>query len=151
FPSPNGAFVSLQGQVDAFVAKLDPTLTGTASLLYSTYLGGSGVDRGHGIAVDGIGKVYVTGETYSTNFPSPNGAFVSLQGQVDAFVAKLDPTLTGTASLRYSTYLGGGCIDKGYAIAVDASRLVYATGETNSSSGSCAPPFSGALSSQLNG
>ena len=90
-------------QHDAFVTKLNAT--GTA-LVYSTYLGGNGDDYGHGIAVDGSGNAYVTGDTASTNFPTTAGAFQTSYGggNGDAFVTKLNAT--GTA-LVYSTYLGG--------------------------------------------
>ena len=85
------------------MTKLNPT--GTA-LVYSTYLGGTGEDYGSGIAVDTAGNAYVTGTTYSTDFPTTAGAFQTTfgGGNADAFVTKLNPT--GTA-LVYSTYLGG--------------------------------------------
>ena len=66
-----------------------PTQSGAASLLYSTYLGGGDYDYGYGIAVDGSGNAYVTGQTFSTDFPTLN-QYQAYQGDVDAFVAKLD-------------------------------------------------------------
>ena len=86
---------------DAFVAKLNPA---GSALVYSTYLGGSGDDFGQGIAVDSSGNAYVTGSTYSTDFPTANPLQAVFGGGIDAFVAKLNPT--GSA-LVYSTYLGG--------------------------------------------
>ena len=81
-------------------------------LFYSTYLGGSGGDKGYGIAVDSSGNAYVTGLTPSTNFPTTSGAFqTTLNGTSDAFVTKLNPT--GSAPLVYSTYLGGSGTDAG--------------------------------------
>jgi hypothetical protein len=62
------------GQNDAFVAEFDPTQVGAASLVYSSYLGGNSLDQGNGIAVDSSGNAYVTGTTYSTNFPTTTGA-----------------------------------------------------------------------------
>jgi Calx-beta domain-containing protein/beta-propeller repeat-containing protein len=114
------------GFFDAFVAKLNPTGT---QLLYSTYLGGSGEDRGFRIAVDPAGNAYVTGDTDSPNFPTANALQRNYAGGVDAFVAKLNPA--GTA-LTYSTYLGGTSIEGGTAIAVDSAGNAYVTGFTGS-------------------
>ena len=76
FPTTPGAFQTIyQGNGDAFVTKLNPA--GSAPLVYSTYLGGSGFDYGNGIAVDAAGNAYVTGYTGSTNFPTTPGAFQS--------------------------------------------------------------------------
>src|SRR5439155_5258528 len=107
---------------------IDPTL------VYSTYLGGSGFDEAFGIAVDAAGAVYVTGRTPSTDFTAGCTAPCTvldaiLGGSSDAFVAKLNET--GTA-LVYSTYLGGSDDDLGYGIAVDAAGAVYVTGGTSS-------------------
>jgi hypothetical protein len=129
FPTTPGAFQrsSGGGGQDAFVTKLNPT--GTA-LVYSTYLGGTGEDRGYGIAVDTAGNAYVTGWTYSTDFPITVGAFQTSGGAPeDAFVTKLNPT--GTA-LVYSTYLGGSSYDFGQGIAVDTTGNAYVTGTTES-------------------
>ena len=88
FPTTAGAFQTIFGRFhDAFVTKLNPAGSG---LLYSTYLGGSGYDEGYGIAVDAAGTAYVTGHTYSTNFPTTAGAFQTTHaGGNDAFVTKL--------------------------------------------------------------
>ena len=71
FPTANPlqANVTGIGSVDAFVAKLNAA---GSALVYSTYLGGSGDDDGNGIAVDSSGNAYVTGNTYSTDFPTAN-------------------------------------------------------------------------------
>src|SRR5207302_1266478 len=103
--------------------------TGTG-LVYSTYLGGSDVDDGFGIAVDALGSAYVTGFTDSTNFPTTAGAFqTTFGGTEDASVAQLNATGTG---LVYSTYLGGSGVDDGLGIAVDALGNAYVTGFTGS-------------------
>ncbi len=131
FITTTGAYsTSNAGGDDAFVTKLDPTASGAASVLYSTYLGGSGADSGYGIAVDGSGDAYVTGATASTDFPTKNAVQGHNKSTVDnAFASELNPS--GNA-LVYSTYLGGGQREYGYGIAVDASGDTYLTGETGS-------------------
>jgi hypothetical protein len=145
FPTTAGAFQTSYGggDYDAFVAKLNPT--GTA-LVYSTYLGGSGYDYGTGITVDAVGDAYVTGFTFSTDFPTTIDAIqTSYRGAGSAFVAKLNPM--GTA-LVYSTYLGGSDGSEGSAIAVDAAGDTYVTGETSSSD---FPTTPGAFHTSLEG
>jgi hypothetical protein len=122
---------SLSGPTDVFVAKL--TATGSA-LVYATYLGGSGDDRGAAIAVDVAGSAYVTGYTGSSDFPTaaPPGESPlqpASAGGYDVFVAKLTPV--GSA-LTYATYLGGSAYDWGWAIAVDGAGRTYVTGWTDS-------------------
>jgi Beta-propeller repeat len=124
FPTSNPLQPTNHGDYDAFVAALDPT---GATLLYSTYLGGSSGDSGQGIAVDSFGDAYVTGHTFSTNFPTSNPLQPTNHGNTDAFVAALDPT---GQTLLYSTYLGGSSYDEGYGIAVDSAGNAYVTGYT---------------------
>jgi beta-propeller repeat-containing protein/ASPM-SPD-2-Hydin domain-containing protein/HYDIN/CFA65/VesB family protein len=114
------------GFYDAFVAELNAA---GSALVYSTYLGGSNEDQGFSIAVDGSGEVYVTGMTYSTNFPSKNALQASNAGGFDAFVAKLNAT---GSDLVYSTYLGGSGTEYGQGIAVDSSGNAYVIGSTAS-------------------
>jgi len=101
FPTQSAYQATFQGSQDAFVTKLTPA--GDA-LVYSTYLGGSNDDFANGIAVDGAGSAYVTGDTQSTDFPTQSAYQATSQGSGDAFVTKLAPA--GNA-LVYSTYLGG--------------------------------------------
>jgi len=124
FPTA-GPYQTDQGGHDAFVTKL--SAAGNA-LVYSTYLGGSGSEFDHGIAVDVNGSAYVTGWTGSNDFPTA-GPYQTYQGHGDAFVTKL--SAAGNA-LVYSTYLGGGTADYGYGIAVDAGGSAYVTGRTAS-------------------
>lgn len=98
-------------------------------LPYSSYLGGGNIDKGWGVAVDGSGYVYVTGETWSTDYPTSN-QYQTNQGDIDVFVTKIDPGQSGSSSLLYSTYFGGSGEDFGYAIAVDSSGNAYITGTT---------------------
>src|SRR5262249_25520413 len=135
FPTTPGAFqTACAGSCayqDAFVTELSPT---GSALVYSTYLGGSNYEYGFGIAVDASGDAYVTGQTFSTDFPTTPGDFQSNCGNNcsadgDAFVTELNPT--GSA-LAYSTYLGGSSYDNGYGIAVDASGNAYVAGLTES-------------------
>ena len=96
-------------------------------LYYSTFLGGNDYDEAYGIAVDSSGNAYVTGVTYSTNFPLA-GAIKSVNGALgDAFVAKINPA--GTA-LVYCTYLGGNGYEEGSSVAVDGTGAAYVAGVT---------------------
>jgi hypothetical protein len=106
FPTKNALQATLGGPIDAFVAKFDPSASGDASLLYSTFLGGSGIDTARAVAVDAGGQTYVTGQTGSNgSFPISNAVQATYGGGAyDAYVTKLDAA--GTARL-YSTYLGG--------------------------------------------
>jgi Beta-propeller repeat len=147
FPTTSGAFdTSYNGSDDVFVTKLDAT---GASFLYSTYLGGSESETVlniAGIAVDPVGNAYVTGSTNSADFPTTPGAFdTSYNGSGDVFVTKLDAT---GANLLYSTYLGGGGIDRGTDIAVDPLGNAYVTGSTDSPE---FPTTPGALDPSYNG
>jgi parallel beta-helix repeat protein len=129
FPTTSGAFKrTYGGSGDAFVAKLNPD--GTA-LQYSAYLGGSAIDNAGGIAVDVMGNAYVTGQTYSTNFPtaSPIQALNGGNQDSDAFVTKIN---SAGSALVYSTYLGGASSDGGEAIAIDPAGNAYITGATKS-------------------
>ncbi|PYS60700.1 MAG: hypothetical protein DMF74_18055, partial [Acidobacteria bacterium] len=138
FPTTAGAVQTTNaGSNDVFVSKLDAT---GSALVYSTYLGGSagdpslgffGTDEGYGIAVDGAGCAYVTGHTYSGDFPTTALAFQTTNAgsYSDAFVTKLNAT--GSA-LVYSTYLGGSVADIGLGIAVDGAGSAYVTGATAS-------------------
>jgi hypothetical protein len=126
FPTHSPVQAANAGSYDAFVAKLNAA---GSALVYSSYLGGTGYDRGDAMAVDAAGSAYLTGQTDSTNFPTAN----PLQpmhagvGGDDAFVTKLNP---GGSALVYSTYLGGGGYDAGYGIAVGAAGNAYVTGDT---------------------
>jgi hypothetical protein len=143
---------------DGFVAKFDTALSGAASLVYLTYLGGDGDDIVQGVAADRSGNAYVTGQTVSTNFPTSAGAFDTTCGDdgrcddinssspgPDAFVTKLNAT---GSIIVYSTYLGANGHDIGAGIAVDSRGTAYVTGLTQSTD---FPTTTGVFSKTLSG
>ena len=130
FPVQDDIFPD-QALGDAFVTRLNPDSGGAVTLAYSTYLGASNNEEGSAIAVDPAGGAYVTGRTDSTNFFTVD-PFQADQGGTDAFVVKIDPDPGGEPTLAYSSYLGGGGLDIGQGIAVDAAGAAYLTGQTES-------------------
>jgi hypothetical protein len=121
-------FTLADGQAGFTLGAYDPQLPLVIdpTLVYGTFLGGNSTDSTHAIAVDAAGSVYLTGETYSSNFPGASGP---RQGSTDIFVTKLNAQ--GTAML-YSTILGGGDDEAGNAIAVDSNGNAWVTGATES-------------------
>ena len=147
FPTVNPFQPALRGATDAFVARIPPS---GSSLLYSTYLGGSGPENdefGGDIAVDPVGIVYVTGTTQSLDFPVKVPLQPVLRGGSDLFVASL--SISGD-QLGFSTYLGGGDRDQGYygGIALDANRNAYVIGGTTSTD---VPTTQGAVQTKFAG
>jgi len=127
FPVVGGVQSHLSGMRDAFVAKLNSSLN---TLVYSTYLGGTGVDVGNAIAVDSLGEAVITGDTTSTNLPVTAGVFQrTLAGGQDAFVARL---AANGASLSFLTYFGGSGTDHGAAVQIDPSGPIVIGGGTTS-------------------
>jgi len=126
FPLQNPYQNKNMGSHDVFVAKLKPAGN---ELSYSTYLGGTDKDVGEDITVDSDGAAYVTGYTYSPNFPLQNPFQKVLKGASDAFVVRFTQAGDG---LVYCTYLGGSSLDYGKGIAVDDVRAAYVTGVTSS-------------------
>jgi hypothetical protein len=137
FPTVNALQPALRSEWNAngFLSKLSAD---GASLVYSTYLGGTTDDAIAGIALDGQGNVYVTGQTSSADFPTTPGVVQEQPGYrlcvplgpcYDAFVTKIDPS--GSA-IVYSTYLFGELDDGGNAIAIDATGNAYVVGTTTS-------------------
>ena len=156
FPVTTGAFQAVcpdgasgGGCQTGFVAKINAS---GSKLVYATFLGAVdnnpndvfNVDQGLGIAIDGAGDAYVTGDTNEAEvstpqplFPTTPGAFQAACPQLaanggcfSAYVAKLNPA--GSA-LVYSTYLAGNCFEQGQGISVDPQGSAYVTGITCSS------------------
>ena len=144
FPTTSNAFLaSVTSGNHAFVAVLNAA--GTA-LTYATYLTGTtaSTDVANGVALDSTNKIYLTGYTSSTTFPTTTGVYQTKNpsGQQIAFVAKVDPTKSGAASLVYSTYLSGPTTaSTGNGIAVDGTDNAYVSG----SAGSDFPTTAGAF------
>jgi hypothetical protein len=148
FPTTPGAYDrSFNGDYDVFVAKL--TADGS-SLLYSTFLGGKALESAAGIAVDAAGAAFVTGDTYSSDFPTTPGAYDTnfsggYPGPSDSFVAKLS---ADGSILLYSTFLGGGLGEWATAITVDTTGAALVTGVTTSPD---FPTTPGAYDTSFNG
>jgi hypothetical protein len=139
FPT-SGSLQTKGSGFDAFVSKLNAT---GSAFLYSTYLGGNSNDGAGAIALDASGNAYVTGNTYSTNFPTTvNPSQASLSGESDAFVTKLN---SAGSALLYSSYLGGSAYEDCFGIAVDGGGNAYVTGSTFSGDFPVASPFQPSL------
>jgi len=129
FPVAVGPDLTHNGGRDVFVAKVRADGT---DLVYAGYIGGSDTDYGGGIAVDGAGNAYITGESWSNeaSFPVTVGPDLTYNGgERDAFVAKVRADGTG---LVYAGYIGGSGDDYGWGIAVDGAGNAYITGGTGS-------------------
>lgn len=141
FPvSSEAAQTQYGGAGDAFVAKIGPD----GNIVYTTYLGGSGLDEGRGVAVDSAGYLWVAGYTESNDFPTRAAADSALGGSSDGFVARLAPD----GSLVSSTLFGADGADRAYALTLDASDNAYVTGRTT---GSNFPTTPGAFDRTPNG
>jgi hypothetical protein len=153
FPTTVGIFDTTfnGGNTDFFISKIGPA----GNLVYSTFIGGSSDDYDSneydslytsGMTTDLAGNVYMTGETYSTDFPTTGGAYDRIfNGGSDVFVLKLNNL--GNA-LVYSTLIGGSNYDESVGIAVDTLESAYIAGTTFSSN---FPTTAGAFSTSFNG
>jgi hypothetical protein len=128
FPTVNPAQTALAGTTNAFVVWINSS----RALGYATYLGGSTNDTGVGITYNSKGQIFVTGGADSPDFPNTNAFQPVSSGRQDAFIAMYDPSLSGTATLLYSTYLGGSGWDIGRGIALEADGTVWIAGGTYS-------------------
>lgn len=131
-------FGTVNGPTDAFVVALNST----GQLTGGRLLGGAGIDYGHGVATDDSGRIYIAGETWSTDFPTTPNAHIEscMQRGICVSNAFAEAGANGfwalfnvaTNTLEYSTYLGGSRHDKAHAIAVVSSGIVHVGGETAS-------------------
>jgi len=168
FPTTLGAIqTTSKADNQFFLSKISATDTGTASLAYSTYFGGSNPSTGEavggGIAVDVSSDVYITGGTNFLDFPILNAYQGCLNSApstttcptsstpLDVFVAKINPAAATGAQLLYSTFLGGSADDIGYGIAVDSSFNAYVTGSTTSTDFSFTSPSGTTVFQAANG
>lgn len=128
FPTQNALQSASGGGIDAFVTEFNAS---GSNLVFSTYLGGTGEDQAFGLALDGLGNIYVTGATQSADFPTTPSVFqTAYAGSGDAFLSKLSPN--GSA-LLYSTFIGGTGADQGNGVAVDSGGNAAVVGVTQSS------------------
>lgn len=136
FPMAGAAYnLSSSGNYDVVLGAFDLTQSGVNSLVYGTYFGGSDIDQVNAIALDGQGRMILTGFTLSTDFPIT--ALTAVQpvnkGNGDAFVSLVDLSKPARDFLLYSTFLGGTNGDVGYGVAADNAGHLYVTGYTMSS------------------
>jgi len=124
YPATGGAYQTAKaGTLDAFVTKLN---SGGTALVYSTFIGGNNTDVGESIAADADGNAYITGYTFSSDYPTTTGAYqTAFGGNADVFASKIN---SNGSALIYSTYIGANGFDIGYSSAIDAGRNVYLTG-----------------------
>jgi Beta-propeller repeat/HYR domain len=144
FPTTPGAVQTFLGTAGphSFVARLGPG----GQLMYSTLVGGSGMDVARGVAVDKNGVIYLAGETASADFPTTaNGFLVQNRATVTGFISLIDPSVGGPAGLRYSSYVGGSVFDTVGAVSVDEFGRALITGRTESADFPTSNPLQPAL------
>ena len=126
FPMTANAFdtVGASTYTDAFVLLLNPEISGSTGLIFSSFLGGTtGAESANGVAYDSSGNMYVVGSTASTDWPVTANAYASvIYGPQDAYIAQINPN---SGVLTYATYMGGELVDDGRGIALDKNGLVY--------------------------
>ncbi len=128
---------------DGFISKFDSNLS---TLLSSTFIGGSDDDYAHDLAIDSSGNIFITGKTYSSDYPVTEGAYdTTYNGLRDVFVSRLDNNLS---SLLSSTFIGGSDNEYAHVLAIDSSGNVFITGRTESSD---YPVTEGAYDTSYNG
>jgi hypothetical protein len=136
FPTVNPMQPALAGGSDAFVVKVDPS---GSRLIYSTYLGGLDLDDGFAIAVDAFQRATITGETFSTDFPTHNPVQPTFGGGgSDGFVATFNRS---GSQLVFATYLGSSGFDFTVGVATDIVGHLYVTGDAGAADFPTVNPF----------
>jgi uncharacterized repeat protein (TIGR01451 family) len=124
---PSGSPVAFVSQISAI-----------GSLVFTTFIGGTGGDGANALALDASNNIFITGTTHSANFPVTSGAFQShLRGPSDAFLT----VLTSAGVVNYCTYGGGSGDEDGLAIYVDGNENIYVAGDTSTSTGNLVGNF----------
>lgn len=150
YPTTTGAYdVSYNGGTgDVVLTKIDPSASGASQLVYSTFIGGSGLDVGTALSVDIYGKAWITGYAQS-GYPTTGDAYDGVHnGSYDAFLTGVNPSASGSAQLTYSTVIGGTGDDFGYGLALDGRGGFWLSGLTSSSG---YPVISGDYDATYNG
>jgi hypothetical protein len=134
FPFTDFAYrTTYAGRGDIFYARADITKPGLDGYLYATFIGGSDTELAYGMTQDAAGILYVTGYTFSDDFPIFDNAIRSVRaGESDVFLLRIDPSAPGSNPITYSTYLGGSGSELAYGISVSANGRVALTGYTDS-------------------
>ncbi len=131
FPTTPGAWNTTYNVADGFLSRFDPTQTGAQQLVYSTFIGGSGSETLHALAVQQDGVVTVVGHTLSPDFPQTNGwVYRAWLGEI--VVVRLDPSQLGAAQLVFSSPFGGMGGDTALSVAVDGAGRTVLGGWTTS-------------------
>lgn len=131
FPHTPGAYDETYNgttEEDAFYLVINPASEGSSDLVYSTFLGNSGIDRASDVAVDGNNRAYISGYTESALFPTVDGSYdVSHNGSSDIFMVRINPVGEGASDLQYATLLGGSSDDtaSGHNLALSRTDNVY--------------------------
>lgn len=134
FPVTAGAYREKQASYfDGFLVGLDTSKPGLSAHIYGSYLGGNGADYPKGLAIDASGRFWMTGYTFSTNFPlSANAYQRTLGGNADLFLLGLDITKPADQVVSYGTYLGGQSTDIPYDLRLLSNGRVALAGYTTS-------------------
>ncbi|MGA1793488.1 MAG: fibronectin type III domain-containing protein [Thermoplasmatota archaeon] len=148
FPTTSDAYDSTGDDWSGDIILFKLSSSGS-SLDYSSYIGGDSDDEGYGIQYDGSGNVYVTGSSWSSDFPTTSGAYQQkLIDWSDVIVFKFN---VDRSTFIYGTYVGGDDEEEGYSISIDSSGYAYVTGYTWGGWSTIFPTTSGAYSTTYNG
>ncbi len=132
FPNVGGIQSARKGSQDVFLAGFDANQANAATLIYSSFLGGSWWDAGRGLAAAPDGTFWIVGGTYSFDFPAVGSSYQrSFSGGGDAFVAHVNPAL-GADGVLYSTYIGGTGLEEARSVILDPAGRVIVSGYTTS-------------------